>query len=47
MDTKGYWHVELDGDSRKLTTFNTPFGRYMFNRLLFGLDVPRCVPAKA
>ena len=38
VDTKkGYWHVELDDDSRKLTTFNTPFGRYMFNRLPFGL----------
>ena len=38
VDTKkGYWHVELDDESRQLTAFNTPFGRYMFNRLPFGL----------
>ena len=38
VDTKkGYLHMELDDNSRKLTTFNTPFGRYMFNRLPFGL----------
>ena len=38
MDTKkGYWHVELDDESSLLTTFNTPFGRYRFNRLPFGL----------
>ena len=38
IDTKkGYWHVELDDESSLLTTFNTPFGRYKFNRLPFGL----------
>ena len=38
IDTKkGYWHVELDKESSLLTTFNTPFGRYRFNRLPFGL----------
>ena len=34
VDTKkGYWHVELDEPSSLLCTFNTPFGRYKFNRL--------------
>ena len=38
LDTKkGYWHVELDEDSSLLTTFNTPFGRFKFNRMPFGL----------
>lgn len=37
VDTKkGYWHVELDEKSSLLTTFNTPFGRYKFNRCPFG-----------
>lgn len=37
--TKGYWHVELDHDSSLLCTFNTPFGRYRFKRLPFGIVV--------
>ena len=37
--TKGYWHVELDYDSSLLCTFNTPFGRYRFKRLPFGIVV--------
>jgi hypothetical protein len=36
---KGYWHVSLDKESSYLTTFSTPFGRYRFNRLPFGLVV--------
>lgn len=40
VDTrKGYWHVPLDKESSLLTTFNTPFGRYKFNRLPFGIVV--------
>lgn len=39
MDMKhGYWHVPLDKESQLLTTFNTPFGRYAFNRLPFGVN---------
>lgn len=34
----GFWHVELDEDSSKLVTFNTPFGRYSFTRLPFGIS---------
>jgi len=34
----GFWHVELDEESSKLVTFNTPFGRYSFTRLPFGLN---------
>ena len=38
VDTKkGYWHVELDDESSLLTTFNTPFGRFRFLRMPFGL----------
>jgi len=36
---KGYWHVPLDEESSLLTTFNTPFGRYKFKRMPFGLNV--------
>ena len=35
---QGFWHVELDDESSLLTTFNTPFGRYRFKRLPFGLS---------
>ena len=33
----GYWQIELDEDSSKLCTFNTPWGRYRFTRLPFGI----------
>ena len=35
--TAGYWHCILDEPSSPLTTFSTPFGRYRWNRLPFGL----------
>lgn len=34
----GYWQIPLDEESQLLTTFATPFGRYCFNRLLFGIS---------
>ena len=34
----GYWQVQLDQESAKLCTFNTPFGRYRFKRLPFGIS---------
>lgn len=37
--TAGYWHCVLDEQSSLLTTFSTPFGRYKWNRLPFGLSV--------
>ena len=38
MDAKnGYWSVKLDEESSLLTTFNTPFGRYRYLRMPFGL----------
>ena len=40
LDAKnGYWNVKLDTQSSYLTTFNTPFGRYRYLRLPFGLRV--------
>ena len=40
LDAKnGYWNVKLDEESSYLTTFNTPFGRYRFLWLPFGLKV--------
>ena len=35
--TSGYWQVELDEARSKLCTFNTPFERYRFTRLPFGI----------
>ena len=38
LDAKnGYWSVKLDRESQLLTTFNSPFGRYCFQRMPFGL----------
>ena len=36
---QGYHHVELDEESSYLTTFATPFGRFRWLRLPFGLNV--------
>ena len=35
--SSGYWQIEVDDKSADLLTFNTPFGRYRFNRLPFGV----------
>ena len=38
LDEKnGYWSVKLDRESQLLTTFNSPFGKYCFQKLSFGL----------
>lgn len=34
----GYYQIVLDPESRKLTTFITPFGRFMFKRLPYGIS---------
>ena len=34
----GFWQVSLDAESTNICTFNTPFGRYKFKRLPFGLS---------
>lgn len=34
---KGFWQLQLDDQSSRLTTFWTPFGRYRFVRMPFGL----------
>ena len=44
LDAKsGYWNVELDEQSSYLTTFNSPFGRYRFLRMPFGLKMAQDV----
>ena len=35
--THGYWQIPLDEPSQLLTTFSTPFGRYCFTRMPFGI----------
>ena len=34
----GFWHVCLDDEFSRLTTFETPFGRYRWLRLPFGVS---------
>ena len=34
----GFWQIPLEESSRHLTTFITPFGRYCFNKLPFGIS---------
>jgi hypothetical protein len=36
--TSGFWQIPLDPETAKLTTFMTPFGRYYFKRLPFGIS---------
>ena len=36
--TSGYYHLKLHSDSTKLTTFITPYGRYCFKLLPFGIS---------
>ena len=31
--SNAYWQIELDEESSKLLTFNSPFGRYQFLRM--------------
>ena len=39
MDVQnGFWHVSLDEESSYLTTFQTPFGRYRWRRMPFGIS---------
>ncbi|XP_019632633.1 PREDICTED: uncharacterized protein K02A2.6-like [Branchiostoma belcheri] len=41
--SNGYWNIKLDEESSLLTTFNSPYGRFKFNRLPFGLRVSQDV----
>ena len=38
-----YWNVKLDEESSYLITFNTPFGRYQFLQMPFGLRMSQDV----
>ena len=39
LDVKqGFWHIKLDMESSLATTFNTPFGRYRWCRMPFGIS---------
>ena len=35
--SSGFWQIKVDEDSSKLLAFSTPFGRYKFLRLPFGI----------
>ena len=35
--SSGYWQVRVDDESSDVPTFGTPFGRYRFKRLPFGI----------
>ena len=38
VDAKdGFWQKHLDAESSYKTTFNTPFGRYRWNGMTFGI----------
>ena len=38
LDTKsGFWQTKLDEESSMLTTLNTPFGRFSWLRMPFGI----------
>ncbi|XP_062574516.1 uncharacterized protein K02A2.6-like [Saccostrea cucullata] len=40
VDAKdGFWHIELDSESSYLTTFATPWGKYRWLRMPFGISV--------
>lgn len=34
----GFWQIPLSQSSRPLTTFITPYGRYWFNKMPFGIS---------
>ena len=36
--SNAFWHVELDNESSRLTAFETPFGKYKWKRLPFGIS---------
>ena len=36
--SQGFWQLQLDDESSHLCTFNTPFGRYRYLRLPFGIS---------
>ena len=39
MDVRnGFWHVSVEEESTYLTTFQTPFGRYRWKRMPFGIS---------
>ena len=39
LDTKNeFWHVKLNEESSYLATFHTPFGRYRWCRMPFGIN---------
>ena len=39
--SNGYWQVKLDDESSLLTTFNTPFRRFKWKRMPFGISPAR------
>lgn len=43
----GFLQIQLDNESSKLTTFQTPWGRYRYLRMPFGISpAPECFQRK-
>ena len=38
----GFWTLPMNVDSQLLTTFNTPWGQFCFNKMPFGLNQAQC-----
>ena len=36
--SSGYWQILLDKENSYLTAYNTPFGRYKYLRMPFGIS---------
>jgi len=42
-----FWHIALDEESSLLTTFNTPFGRFRWKKMPFGIKLaPEVIQGK-
>lgn len=44
--SSGFWQIQLEEKSQKLTTFLTPFGRFYFKRIYFGITSASEVSSK-
>ena len=45
--SSGYWQIPVDNETSKLLTFSTPYGRYRFRRLPYGIHLASEIFQKA